>query len=141
MTIRREDLLAAAAVGILQYRQVEPLLVFLLQRDVHAQREAMLARQHRQSVSRQRTNTVLSKFVGILALVTASLFAVLFFSSILQAMPLTAVLLFSLVYVTGGVAAANWMRYRGFCKEVRVTAALAIVSVPLAAIALQYVPV
>lgn len=42
MSVKREDLQAAAAVGVVQYTQVDPLLIFLLQRDMNHQREAML---------------------------------------------------------------------------------------------------
>jgi hypothetical protein len=140
MTIRREDLVAAAAVGLLQYRQVEPLLVFLLQRDVRAQREAMLARQSRQRRSlRSGINVALSHVVGVLALVTAALFAVLFSSRAVQAMGSAAILLMGSAYAVGGLGLAAWLRRRGFCVRVRVAAALAIASVPLAVIALQYV--
>ena len=139
MTIRREDLVAAAAVGLLQYRQVEPLLVFLLQRDVRAQREAMLARQRRQRSFGGGINLALSHIVAFLAMITATLFAILFSSRALQAMGLGAVILFGSVYIAGGMGIAAWLRRQGFCARVRVAAALAIASVPLAVIALQYV--
>ena len=139
MTIRREDLVAAAAVGLLQYRQVEPLLVFLLQRDVRAQREAMLARQGRQRPSARSINTILFYFVALLALVTATLFAVLLSSRAVQAMGQGVLLLFVLAYAGGGLGVAAWLRRRGFCARLRVAAALAVASVPLAVIALQHV--
>jgi hypothetical protein len=139
MTIRREDLVAAAAVGLLQYRQVEPLLVFLLQRDVRAQREAMLARRRRQRPFVNGINIALSRVVGFLALVTATLFAVLFSSRAVQAMGSGALLLLGSVYAAGSLGIAAWLRRRGFCARVRVMVALAIASVPLAVIALQHV--
>lgn len=46
MTIRREDLTAAAAAGLLPYRQIDPLLIFLLQRDIVAKRQVLLAQPH-----------------------------------------------------------------------------------------------
>lgn len=139
MTIRREDLVAAAAVGLLQYRQVEPLLVFLLQRDVRAQREAMLARQGRQRPSSQAINIVLFYLVAILAVITAALFAVLLSSRAVQAMGSGMLVLFSLAYAGGGLGVAAWLRRRGFCARIRLGAALIVASVPLAVIALQHV--
>lgn len=139
MTIRREDLVAAAAVGLLQYRQVEPLLVFLLQRDVRAQREAMLARQRRQRPFAGGINVALSHIVGFLALVTATLFAVLFSSRAMHSMSTASILAFGFVYAAGGMGVAAWLRRKGFCARVRVAAALAVASVPLAVLALQYV--
>ena len=106
MTIRREDLVAAAAVGLLQYRQVEPLLVFLLQRDVRAQREAMLARQGRQRLFASGINVALTRIVVVLALVTAILFAVLFSSRVVHAFGTTALLLFGSAYAAGGLGLA-----------------------------------
>lgn len=139
MTIRREDLVAAAAVGLLQYRQVEPLLVFLLQRDVRAQREAMLARQGRQRLFASGINVALTRIVVVLAMVTAILFAVLFSSRVVHAFGTAALLLFGSAYAAGGLGVAVWLRRRGFCARVRVAAAVALASVPLAVLALQYV--
>lgn len=77
MTIRREDLAAAAAVGLLHYTQIDPLLVYLLQRDVRAKREAMLAQLSRRS----QFNLWLSYAAGLLALIVAALFALSHVSS------------------------------------------------------------
>ena len=137
MTIRREDLVAAAAVGLLQYRQVEPLLVYLMQRDVRAKREAMLARQQ----PSRRLNAILAYFVGALALVTATLFGILFSSRAVQALAPASIGLFSGAYIALGLAVAAWLRRRNFAARVRVFVALAIVSVPVAVIALQQITV
>ena len=75
--IKREDLVAAAAVGLLQYRQIDPLLVFLLQRDVRIKRQALLAQT---SVWQGGVNSWLSCLAGLLGIVTVTLFAVLFSS-------------------------------------------------------------
>jgi hypothetical protein len=137
MTIRRDDLAAAAALGLLQYRQIDPLLVFLLQRDVRAKRQALAVqvRQTRQS----RVYVLLSYTVALLAVVTAGLFAVLFTTRAMQAMGSGAFFFFTAVYVLGVLGIAAWFRRRGYCARVRVLAALVMASVPLAVMALQQV--
>lgn len=135
--IRREDLAAAAAVGLLHYTQIDPLLVYLLQRDVRARREAMLAQLRRRRYA--RLNLWLSYAAGLLALITAALFAALFASRAVQAMDAGALFLSSLLYGFGTITLAAWLRKRGFCARVRVAAALALASVPIAVFALYHV--
>lgn len=137
MTIRRDDLVAAATAGILHHRQIDPLLVYLLQRDVHAQREAMLAQ--RRPVPLGRLNLWLSCAVGALAVLTASLFAVLFATRAVQLMGIGALAFFTVLYASGAVGLAAWFRMRGFCVRMPVMAALTMASVPLAVIALNHV--
>ncbi|MGE5622206.1 MAG: hypothetical protein ACM3WS_03510, partial [Bacillota bacterium] len=96
MTIRREDLAAAAAVGLLHYRQVEPLLVFLLQRDVHARRAAMLAQMHPSPF--RRLNRWLSCLLGALVLLTTLLFAGLLLNRMPQSHEGLGLLLFFVPY-------------------------------------------
>jgi hypothetical protein len=137
MTIRRDDLVAAAAVGLLQYRQIDPLLVFLLQRDVRAKRQALAAqvRENRHG----GVYALLSYTVAVLAIVTAALFAVLFTSRAMHAIGSGAVIVFTGVYLAGALAIASWFRKRGYCGRVRMLAAVIMASVPLAVMALQQV--
>lgn len=137
MTIRRDDLVAAAAVGLLQYRQIDPLLVFLLQRDVRAKRQA-LAAQTRES-RHGGVYALLSYTVAVLAVVTAALFAVLFTTRAAHAMGSGAMVVFIGLYVAGAFSVATWFRKRGYCGRVRVLAAVIMASVPLAVMALQQV--
>lgn len=135
MTIRREDLAAAAAVGLLHYTQIDPLLVFLLQRDVRGRREAMLAQLR--SARRGRLNLWLSYVASLLGLVTAALFTVLFVARAEKAMDAGALFLFAMLCSAGMIALASWLRKCGFCARARIVLTLA--SVSIAALALYHV--
>lgn len=139
MTIRREDLAAAAAVGLLHYRQVEPLMVFLLQRDVREKREAMLA-QMRPAPFR-RLNRWLSYLAGALALLIVILFTVLFADRAAQSMTEIKLLVFTMPYGVGLLALAVWFRWRGVRGRLHMPAALVVASVPLALLAWHHVGV
>lgn len=137
MTIRREDLVAAAAVGLLQYRQVDPLLVFLLQRDVRAKRLALAAQAR--AGRHGSVYALLSYVVAFLALLTSALFAVLFTTRAVQAMGVGALFFFTMMYGIGAFGLATWFKRRGYCRGMRLTLALTVASVPLAVFALQQV--
>lgn len=139
MTIRRDDLVAAAAAGLLQYRQIDPLLVFLLQREIIAKRQAMLA----QKRPRQYDGlyALLSFTVALLAVVTAVMFSVLFTSRAVDAMGDGAYLFFAVLYMACGLAIAAWFRRRGYCGRIRLLFAVVMASVPLAVVALQQVAI
>ncbi|HYD97412.1 MAG TPA: hypothetical protein VEC01_18970 [Noviherbaspirillum sp.] len=137
MTIRREDLVAAAAAGLLQYRQIDPLLVFLLQRDIRAQRQALVAQTQANAYS--RLNAALSYAAAFLAVVTASLFGVLFASRFMDAAGNAALVLFAAGYIVVGLGLAAWFRRRGFGGRLRVLSAVIMASLPLAVVALQQV--
>lgn len=135
MTITREDLVAAATVGLLQYRQVDPLLVFLLQRDVRARRVALAA-----SGRASRRGTVLvwlSYVAGLLALLTATLFLLLFASHAARPLGAEAILASGVLYLLGAVRVVSWFKRNGYCARLRLFAALAMLSVPIALLVLQ----
>lgn len=134
MTIGREDLMAAASAGLLQYRQIDPLLVFLLQRDVRARRLALAAQAR---PIHQKMHVALSWVLTLLALVTGVLFALLFATRTVQAMNTGALLAFMVPYVLAGFALVFWFRQRGYCRRLRLLVAFVIASVPLAVFALQ----
>ncbi len=134
MSITREDLAAAAAVGVLQYRQIDPLLVFLLQRDVRARRVALA-----EQVRRPRAGAWLAYAAGLLALVSAALFVMLYASSVegwagFILVPAAA------LYVLAATRVAIWFRRRGYCARLRILAAVLMASVPLALLLLQQAP-
>lgn len=135
MTIRREDLAAAAAVGLLQYRQIDPLLVFLLQRDVCAKRQALQVR----TTQGGGFHTFLSYLLAMLAIVVAALFAVLFMVRMAPAMSVGALLSFTALYALAALGIAAWFRRRGYRGRVRLLSAAIVASVPLAVFALQQV--
>lgn len=135
MKISREDLLAAAGAGLLQYRQIEPLLVFLLQHDLLQTREAMLDKQQ----PKKSMTVWLTYAVAALAFVTACLFTTLVFSRGLQSLAsgsLAAAMACYLVAIVGMVA---WVRRRGYDMRVRVLALLGMASLPLAMLTLHQV--
>lgn len=135
MTIRREDLAAAAALGLLQYRQIDPLLVFLLQRDVHAQRQAML-----RARERQRNGLVawMALVAALLATCAGAMFAILLTRTSAPVAPGVAVL-FMLVYAGSAYGAAVLARARGYGRRLRVVSVAVVASVPVAVFALQQV--
>lgn len=137
MTIRRDDLVAAAAAGLLQYRQVDPLLVFLLQRDITAKRQEMLAQARPEQYN--GLYGILSFLVAVLAVVTAVMFSVLLSSRTVHTMGSGAFVFFALVYLVAGLAIAAWFRKRGYCGRIRLLFAVVMASLPLAVVALQQV--
>jgi len=136
-TIRRDDLAAADAVGLLHYRQVDPLLVFLLQREVRAKREALTAQANARG--NPGLHTLLSYVTVLLAIITASMFAVLFTARAVHAMGGSAFLFFTALYFLGALGTAAWLRRRGMRARMRMLAALVMASLPLAVLALQQV--
>ena len=134
--IKREDLVAAAAVGLLQYRQIDPLLVFLLQRDVRIKRQALLAQT---SVWQGGVNSWLSCLAGLLGIVTVTLFAVLFSSRDAQSFGVGGLFLGTALYGASTFSVVSWFNRRGVCRRIRVLAAITITSLPLAIFALQKV--
>jgi hypothetical protein len=137
MTIQRDDLVAAAAVGLLQYRQIDPLLIFLLQRDVRTQREAMLAQTR--SARIKRTYALLSYLVGMLAIVTAALFAVLFTTRAVGPLSMDALIFFTVLYSLCAVVLSSWFKRRGFGMAIRLLTAVVVALLPVAVFALQQV--
>jgi hypothetical protein len=133
MKIRREDLVAAAALGLLQRRQIGPLFLFLLQRDVRAKRMALVA-QARTS-QEHGFYRLLFYLAAFLAVGTTVLFAAL----LLSAHPVGggALFLFAMLYLLCASALITWVRSRGFGRRVRMGPALVLASVPLAMVAVQ----
>jgi hypothetical protein len=135
MTIKREDLAAAASLGLLQYRQIDPLLVYLLQRDVLAKRAALLATGESQRA--HDVNRWLSYVLGTLSLVTVALFGVLFTSRAIGPMSNALLCLFTVGYTLVACGLTMWFRRRAFGSSIRVLTALLMASVPIAVFALQ----
>lgn len=135
MTIRRDDLAAAAALGLLQYRQIDPLLVFLLQRDVHARRQAML---REREMRRSGVLVWLTFAAGLLAACTGALFALLLGSRGAQ-IGSGAVLLLLIAYAGSALSAAALARARGYGRRIRVVSAALMASIPIAVFVLQRV--
>jgi hypothetical protein len=137
MKIQRDDLVAAAAVGLLQYRQIDPLLIFLLQRDVRTQREAMLAQTR--SARIKRTYAFLSYLVGVLAIITSALFAVVFTTHTIGPLSAETLFFFTALYSLGAVGLSSWFKKRGFGIAIRVLTAFVVALAPVAVFALHQV--
>ncbi|MEN3364841.1 MAG: hypothetical protein V7606_2115 [Burkholderiales bacterium] len=135
--IQRDDLVAAAAVGILQYRQIDPLLIFLLQRDVRTQREAMLAQTRSARV--RRIYAFLTYVVGVLAIVTTAMFGVLLTTRAIGSLGTEALVFFTVLYSLCALGLTSWFKRRGFGMAIRLLTAFVVAVVPVAVFALQQV--
>lgn len=137
MKIRREDLVDAASLGLLQRNQIGPLLVFLLQRDVHAKRIALTAQAR--AMQRHAVWGLLSRLAAVLAVVTTALFAVL----LLSAHPAGggALFFFSLLYMLCATWFVLRLRRRPAVRRVRTLPVLALTAVPLAMIVAKQVAI
>jgi len=135
MKIRKEDLLAAAALGLLQRRQIAPLFLFLLQRDIRATRMALLAQAR---VSQQHGfYRLLFYTAAFLAVATTLLFTALLVSA--APMEGGVLLVLGALYLMCAWALIAWVRNRGFGQRIRTLPALVLASVPLAMVAMQTV--
>lgn len=129
MTIRREDLAAAAALGLLQYRQIDPLLVFLLQRDVREKRQMLSAQA--EAPRRGWLRSFLFTCAVLLAIVTAAMFGMLFWTRA-QPVSIGVLLSFAGLYLMAAFGAVNWIGQRSSGGPTQSLSALAVASVPLA---------
>lgn len=133
MTIKREDLVAAASVGLLPYRQVDPLLVFLLQRDVLAKRAAL------QAGTEEKVQGAgwMSFLLGLVLVALAALGALAYTVKAFGPMSNAALFCFTLAYTALALGLAAWFRRRGAGAPVRVLAAIGMATLPIAVLALQ----
>jgi hypothetical protein len=134
MSIKREDLQAAAASGIVQYTQIDPLLIFLSQRDVNRQREAMLKEQHpRRGGGWQRlVHMVTLLFIGALTALAA-----IYSKLTLQTLGTEDLLWFIGLYTLFTMAVAAWFERRRIAGWIRVFMTSLIALLPLAMFATQ----
>jgi hypothetical protein len=135
MMIRREDLAAAASVGLLHYSQVDPLLVYLLQRDVRAKRLALAAQAR--APRRNWFHRLLYVAAAFLAVLTASLFILLLATRVASSEGPMLLGFSVLLYTALGVALAVWSRGRGYGTSIGVTLLVLMASLPLAVFALH----
>lgn len=126
MTVKREDLQAAADAGVLNPQEIEGLLAFL------SQRHAQAPRQHG---ARFSGTHVLYYLGGMLAIGAASLFTNL----AVEALGMSALLVLSVLYALAATGIAAQLEKHGFGIPAGIFATLAIVLVPLAVYALQHV--
>jgi hypothetical protein len=122
MTLKRGDLVAAAAAGVLQHDQVDPLLRFLNQRASKA------------GAAEFSGTHVLYYLGGLLAIGAASLFTTL----AVEALGMGALFGLSVLYAFFAIGAAIWFEKKGLGVPAGIFATLAIALVPLAVFALQH---
>ncbi len=134
MIVEREDLLAAASVGVLQYKQVEPVLVFLLQRDVSQQRKEMLAQK---SALRVRARYVLFYLTALFALATATMLIGWYTHLAFKALGVGGLLWFAGLYAAFTIAMAAWFERRKMGARVRIFTTSVIALMPLAVFAAE----
>lgn len=135
--IRREDLVAAAALGLLQYRQIDPLLVFLLQRDVIAKRRELMAGATARQVG--GASLVRSYLFTLLLVLAAMLVAVLFTSRAVQTNGIGALFFMTLMYGLGAILLTGWFKRQGYCGRIRAAIAVSMAAAPLAVFAVQQI--
>jgi hypothetical protein len=133
MTIKRDDLVAAASVGLLPYRQIDPLLVFLLQRDVLAKRAELNTKVE----AEQPARGWMSYAFGLMLVVLAGLGALAYTVKVFGPMSNATLFSFTLAYTAIALGTVSWFRRRGVGARVRVCAALLLATLPIAVLALQ----
>lgn len=126
MTIKREDLQAAADAGVLNPSEIDGLLAFLAQR---------FAKSPQRSEARFTGTHVLYYLGGMLAIGAASLFTTL----AVEALGMGALLVLSVLYALAAIGIAAKLEKHGFGIPAGIFATLAIALVPLAVFALQHV--
>lgn len=134
MSVKREDLQAAAAVGVVQYTQVDPLLIFLLQRDVNQQREAML-RERRPT--RMSGLHVAFYMLALLFIGVATALIAIYTKLAVDALGASGLLWFIGLYALFTLAVAAWFERRKIGASVRIFTTSVIALLPLAVLVSQ----
>lgn len=134
MSIKREDLIAAANAGVLPYKQVDPMLIFLLQRDMQQQRTDML---HEKTAGRIRPRHVLFYLAAILSIGVLTWLAALYTKIAFDALGAGGLLWFIALYAFFTVVLATWFERRrvGISVSIFITSAVSLV--PLVVFAAQ----
>ena len=133
MNIRREDLQAAAEAGVVQYKQIDQILIFLMQRDVLEQRSSMLAGQHGGALLRH----VLFYLLALAVIVGTAGMAGVYARQVVAAYGALALLWFTGGYILFAVAVASWFQRHRTSPAARILATSAVALVPLAVFVLQ----
>jgi len=134
MTVKREDLLAAATAGILHYGEVDPLLIFLAQREATIKKSAA---PNEQPLTGWKGFHWIAYFGGVFAIGLVTLVGTLFSMHGAVSLGVMAVLWFSLVYALCAVGASAWFNLRAGNVPLGLFAVLAIALMPVVVFALQ----
>ncbi len=138
MTVKREDLLAAAALGVLHYTQVDPVLIFLLQRDVNLQRAEMLRKTR---TARMSGKHVIYYMAAILLIGMATSLVAWYTKLAFNALGVAGLLWFTGLYALFTVAMAAWFERCQLGASVRIFCMSVIALLPLAVFASQQISV
>jgi NADH:ubiquinone oxidoreductase subunit 3 (subunit A) len=134
MSVKREDLQAAAAVGVVQYTQVDPLLIFLLQRDMNQHREAMLKEK---KPARMSGVHVAFYMIALMFIGVATAMIALYTKLAVDALGAVGILWFIGLYALFTLAVAAWFERRKIGAAVRIFTTSVIALLPLAVFASQ----
>lgn len=129
MSVKREDLLAAAAVGVVQYTQVDPLLIFLLQRDVNLHREAMLREKRPVRMSGMH---VMFYMLALLFVGVATTLIAIYTKLAINALGADGLMWFIGLYILFTLLVAAWFERRQTDNSVRIFTTSVIALLPLA---------
>jgi hypothetical protein len=135
MSVKREDLLAAATAGVLHYGEVDRLLIFLARREITSQK---IHGPQKKTMPRKGFH-LMYYLAGILAIGIATLCGTLLSSREVGSLGLVAVVWFTLLYALCAVGATAWFDMRGGSVPIALFAVLVIALMPLAVFALQRV--
>ena len=135
MTIKREDLIAAASAGVLQYKQIDPMLVFLMQRDIKSKRDTEV----RQTRTPHHTGRhVMLIMLGILAIVGGALMAGMHGLISLSAIGPERMPWVIGVYAVFTLAVAAWSERRRIGSKIRFFLTSVLALLPLAMFVSQH---
>lgn len=136
MTVKREDLMAAASMGVLNYKQVDPVLIFLLQRDILTQREGMLKEQA--GTRGIGVKKVLLFMLAILMIVVAAAAATFYTKLAFDALGVGGLLWFIGLYALFTMLVAAWFERMRISAAARIFVTAVIGLLPLAVFASQH---
>jgi hypothetical protein len=129
MDIKREDLLAAAAAGVLHYGDIDPLLIFLAQRETTNRKARLIS-------FRGRLKLIYA--AGILLIGAMTLLALRFSAATISPLGLAALLWFTLMYALCAVVATAWFDVRSGGLPTGFFALVAIALTPVVVFSLHY---
>lgn len=134
MIVKREDLVAAAHAGVLHYKEVDTLLIFLAQREMTAKKV-----DEQEQSQRTRRAWLMYYMAGMLAIGAATLCGLLFVSKSMVSLGAFTALWFTVLYALCAMGAAAWFGIRGGGVLSGVFSVFLIALMPLAIVAAQEV--
>lgn len=143
MNLTREDLMAAASAGILPYKQVDTMLVFLRHREAVHVREAQQEQQVQQTAQHRRGKGWMMLFLAAVGVVAGALLAAINMGMIpnthfdIQALNVQNLQWFIGLYAVFTLVVVAWTERRRINGLVRVVITALLALAPLAVFASQ----